>query len=87
MKQNLAESVLDQLQLRKAEPGFAPQAGALLEQEIGLYTASVKKYAREKEEIRFATWVAPPWHRGGPRWGLAGWLVAQLPLPEAERRA
>jgi hypothetical protein len=63
MKQNLAESVLDQLQLRKAEPGLAPQAGALLDKEIGLYTASVKKYAREKEEIRFATWVAPPWVR------------------------
>jgi hypothetical protein len=51
-KQNLAESVLDQLQLRKAEPGLAPQAGALLDKEIGIYTANVKKYEQQKEEIK-----------------------------------
>jgi hypothetical protein len=54
MKQNLAESVLDQLQIRKAEPGLAPQAAALLDKEIALYTASVQKYTREKEEIKNA---------------------------------
>jgi hypothetical protein len=52
MKQNLAESVLDQLQIRKAEPGLAPQAGALLDKEIAIYTASVKKYEQQKEEIK-----------------------------------
>jgi hypothetical protein len=52
MKQNLAESVLDQLQIRKAEPGLAPQAGALLDKEIGIYTANVKKYEQQKEEIK-----------------------------------
>ena len=54
MKQNLAESVLDQLQIRKAEPGLAPQAAALLDKEIAVYTASVQKYTREKEEIKRA---------------------------------
>jgi hypothetical protein len=52
MKQNLAESVLDQLQIRKAEPGLAPQAAALLDKEIGIYTANVKKYEQQKEEIK-----------------------------------
>jgi type VI protein secretion system component VasF len=54
MKQNLAESVLDQLQIRKAEPGLAPQAAALLDKEIAVYTANVQKYTREKEEIKRA---------------------------------
>lgn len=54
MKQNLAESVLDQLQIRKAEPGLAPRAAALLDKEIAVYTASVQKYTREKEEIKRA---------------------------------
>jgi hypothetical protein len=54
MKQNLAESVLDQLQIRKAEPGLAPQATVLLDKEIAVYTASVQKYTREKEEIKSA---------------------------------
>jgi len=58
MKQNLAESVLDQLQIRKAEPGLAPQAAALLDKEIAVYTASVQKYAREKEEIKRAAEAA-----------------------------
>ena len=54
MKQNLAESVLDQLQLRKAEPGLAPQASALLDKEISTYTATVKKYEVQKEDIKKA---------------------------------
>ena len=51
-KQNLAESVLDQLQLRKAEPGLTPQSSALLDKEIAVYTANVKKYEQQKEEIK-----------------------------------
>ena len=54
MKQNLAESVLAQLQIRKAEPGLAPQTTALLDKEVAVYTASAQKYAREKEEIKIA---------------------------------
>jgi hypothetical protein len=52
MKQNLAESVLDQLQIRKGEPGLSTEAAALLDKEIAAYTASAAKYAREKEEIK-----------------------------------
>jgi hypothetical protein len=51
-KQNLAESVLDQLQIRKAETGLSPQESALLDKEIGIYTANVKKYEQQKEEIK-----------------------------------
>ena len=58
MKQNLAESVLAQLQIRKAEPGPAPQAAALLDKEIAVYAASAQKYAREKEEIKRAAEAA-----------------------------
>lgn len=50
MKQNLAESVLDQLQLRKAESNGA--AVPLLDKEIATYVASVKKYEKQKEDIR-----------------------------------
>jgi type VI protein secretion system component VasF len=52
MKQNLAESVLDQLQIRKAQPGLAPQEAALLDKEISIYAATVKKYEGQKEEIK-----------------------------------
>jgi len=52
MKQNLAESVLDQLQIRKAQPGLAPQESALLDKEISIYAATVKKYEGQKEEIK-----------------------------------
>jgi hypothetical protein len=54
MKQNLAESVLDQIQIRKAQPGLTPQESALLDKEIALYTATVKKYEKQKEEIKQA---------------------------------
>jgi hypothetical protein len=50
MKQNLAESVLDQLQLRKAEGGGA--ALPLIDKEIATYTQQVKKYDKEKADIR-----------------------------------
>jgi hypothetical protein len=52
MKQNLAESVLDQLQIRKAQPGLTPQESALVDKEVGIYTATVKKYETQKEEIK-----------------------------------
>src|SRR5436305_804121 len=52
-KQNLAESVLDQLTLQKQmSPGLPAPAAALLDKEIAVYTASVKKYVKEKEDIR-----------------------------------
>jgi hypothetical protein len=50
MKQNLAESVLDQLQLRKAEGAGA--AAPLLDKEIATYTQQVKKYDKEKADIK-----------------------------------
>jgi hypothetical protein len=49
-KQNLAESVLDQLQLRKAESAGA--ALPLLDKEIATYTQQVKKYEKEKADIK-----------------------------------
>jgi hypothetical protein len=52
MKQNLAESVLDQLQIRKAQPGLTPQESALLDKEVAIYTATVKKYEGQKEDIK-----------------------------------
>ncbi|HEY3570528.1 MAG TPA: DUF4337 domain-containing protein [Thermoanaerobaculia bacterium] len=51
-KQNLAESVLDQLQIHRAEPNLPPQESALLDKEIAIYTANVKKYEQQKEEIK-----------------------------------
>jgi hypothetical protein len=51
-KQNLAESVLDQLQLRKAEGGGA--AAPLLDKEIATYAQYVKKYEKEKADIKRA---------------------------------
>ncbi|HEY0512074.1 MAG TPA: DUF4337 domain-containing protein [Thermoanaerobaculia bacterium] len=52
MKQNLAESVLDQLQIRKGEAGLAAPAMALLDKQIAVYTANVKKYEKQKEDIK-----------------------------------
>ncbi|HEX4964415.1 MAG TPA: DUF4337 domain-containing protein [Thermoanaerobaculia bacterium] len=52
-KQNLAESVLDQLTLQKQmSPSLPAPAAALLDKEIATYTASVKKYQKEKEDIK-----------------------------------
>jgi hypothetical protein len=51
MKLNLAESVLDQLQLQRAmltDPRLAP----LLDQKIASYQAQAKKYEKEKTAIR-----------------------------------
>ena len=52
MKQNLAESVADQLKLRQQEGGLTPQAAALVAKEIVTYTAIVKKYEKEKADIK-----------------------------------
>jgi hypothetical protein len=53
MKQNLAESMLDQLQIQKEEgASLSPAALALLDKKIALYTAQVQKYAKEKEDIK-----------------------------------
>jgi hypothetical protein len=51
MKQNLAEATLDQLQLQRtmlADPKFAP----LLDEKIAVYQKQVKKYEKEKADIR-----------------------------------
>ena len=50
-KQNLAEATLDQLQLQRAmlaDPKFA----ALLDEKIAIYQKQVKKYEKEKADIR-----------------------------------
>jgi hypothetical protein len=52
MKQNLAESVGDQLRLRQQEGGLTPQAAALVAKEIVNYAAIVKKYEKEKADIK-----------------------------------
>jgi len=51
MKQNLAESTLDELQLQRAmltDPKFA----ALLDEKIVVYQKQVKKYEKEKADIK-----------------------------------
>jgi hypothetical protein len=51
MKQNLAEATLDQLQLQRAmltDPKFAP----MLDAKIAVYEKQVKKYEKEKIDIR-----------------------------------
>lgn len=51
MKLNLAESVIDQLQLQRAmlaDPKFGP----LLDQKIAAYKAQIKKYEKEKADIQ-----------------------------------
>jgi Domain of unknown function (DUF4337) len=52
MKENLAESVRDQLTLRKEQPGLSPQESALLDQQIKKYDGIVAKYVKEKEAIK-----------------------------------
>jgi len=53
MKQNLAESMLDQLTIQKEEgASLSLAAQALLDKKIAVYIAQVKKYAKEKEDIR-----------------------------------
>jgi hypothetical protein len=52
MKQNLAESVSDQLRLRQQEGGLTPQAAALVAKEIISYATIVKKYEKEKADIK-----------------------------------
>jgi LmbE family N-acetylglucosaminyl deacetylase len=51
MKQNLAEATLDQLQLQRAmlaDPKFA----AMLDEKIVVYQKQVKKYEKEKVDIK-----------------------------------
>jgi hypothetical protein len=51
MKQNLAEATLDQLQLQRtllADPKFA----SLIDEKIALYTKQVRKYEKEKGDIK-----------------------------------
>ncbi|MEA2236924.1 MAG: hypothetical protein QOC81_1648 [Thermoanaerobaculia bacterium] len=51
MKLNLAESVLDQLMLQRAiltDPKFAP----MIDQKIASYQSQVKKYEKEKADIK-----------------------------------
>jgi hypothetical protein len=52
MKENLAESVRDQLTLRGQQPGLSPQESALLAQQIKKYDGIVAKYVKEKEAIK-----------------------------------
>ena len=52
MKENLAESVRDQLTLRREQPGLSPQESALLDQQIKKYDGIVAKYVKEKEAIK-----------------------------------
>ncbi|MEA2604878.1 MAG: hypothetical protein QOF89_5870 [Acidobacteriota bacterium] len=52
-KQNLAESVLDQLTLQKDEAaGLTVPVTALLDRKIASYTDKVKRYEKEKDEIK-----------------------------------
>jgi hypothetical protein len=54
MKQNLAESVLDQLTMQKETAGAAlsAAAAALLDKKIAFYAGKVKQYESEKEGIK-----------------------------------
>ena len=52
MKENLAESVRDQLILHRQQPGLSPQESALLDQQIKKYDGIVAKYVKEKEDIK-----------------------------------
>ena len=52
MKENLAESVRDQLTLHREQPGVSPQELALLDQQIKKYDGIVAKYVKEKEAIK-----------------------------------
>jgi hypothetical protein len=52
MKENLAESVRDQLSLHRQQPGLSPQESALLDQQIKKYDGIVTKYVKEKEGIK-----------------------------------
>jgi hypothetical protein len=53
MKQNLAESVVDQLTLQKElSASLSPAAKELVDKKLALYTSQVKKYAKEKDDIK-----------------------------------
>jgi len=53
MKQNLAESMVDQLTIQKEEgASLSPAALALLDKKIAFYAAKAKNYGKEKEDIK-----------------------------------
>jgi|SRR6185369_8624113 len=53
MKQNLAESMVDQLTIQKEEgASLSPASLALLDKKIAFYTAKAKNYGKEKEDIK-----------------------------------
>jgi hypothetical protein len=53
MKQNLAESMVDQLTLQKElSASLSPAAKELVDKKLALYTSQVKKYAKEKDDIK-----------------------------------
>jgi hypothetical protein len=52
MKLNLAESMMDQLTLQRTLAPVAGEVRAILDQKIASYAEQVKKYEREKEEIK-----------------------------------
>jgi hypothetical protein len=54
MKQNLAESMLDQLAMQKelAGSGLATGTAAALDKKISVYSEKVKRYEAEKDEIK-----------------------------------
>ncbi|MDS4015201.1 MAG: DUF4337 domain-containing protein [Candidatus Accumulibacter sp.] len=51
-KQNLAESMLDQLSFEREHAGLTPEAAALLDKKIESYRDRVARYESEKQEIR-----------------------------------
>ncbi|HVR39128.1 MAG TPA: DUF4337 domain-containing protein [Thermoanaerobaculia bacterium] len=54
MKQNLAESTLDQLLVYRAAAGttLSPEATAELDKKIAAYTSNVARYKKEKDDIK-----------------------------------
>ena len=53
MKQNLAESMVDQLTIQKEEgASLSPASLALVDKKIAFYTAKAKNYGKEKEDIK-----------------------------------
>jgi hypothetical protein len=51
-KQNLAESMLDQLAVQRALAGSNAEVRAVLEQKIAAYQAAVTRYQKEKDDIK-----------------------------------
>src|SRR6185436_2036815 len=51
-KMNLAESMLDQLQVQRSLAGSNAEVKAVLDQKIASYQAAVVRYGKEKDEIK-----------------------------------